>query len=94
MTLQEAIKSGKRFRRRGALGWNAATPPQTAAPNQQIPVYSLLGREILADDWEVEEKQVTITESHFESAISRAFSRYNPPHICEYLIQLKKELGL
>lgn len=96
MTLQEAIKSGRRFRRRGALSWNAATP-QTAVPNQQIPVYNFVGREILADDWEVEEIQITITESVLKAAWIRACQNngYHDDSRPIYLYaELIKELGL
>lgn len=88
MNIIEAIKSGKRFKRKAHFDY-------WPKPNRNSHTFSL--EELLADDWEVEEKQVTLTESDFESAAARAsqsFSIYNPPHICEYLTQLKKELGL
>lgn len=89
MNIVEAIKSGKRFRRKSWTGRDYI--------EANVSSLDLRTDALVADDWEVEEKQVTITESHFQSAISRAnqsFSMYNPPHICEYLEQLKKELGL
>jgi hypothetical protein len=88
MNIIEAVKSGKRFRR---TSWEGNVWFKTS----DIVPWSK--SDILADDWEVEEKQVTITESQFEEALNRTsdkFNLYNPPHICEYLSQLKKELGL
>lgn len=95
MNILDAIKSGKRFRRKPSI-------PGTVSWIGPLDAHTHWGAsfrldDMLAEDWEVEEKQVTITESHFESAVARAsqsFSIYNPPYICEYLTQLKKELGL
>ena len=90
MNIIEAIKSGKKCKRRS---WKK----KWIDPKDRSHYINLTFDDLAANDWEVEEKQVTITESHFESAVARAnqsFSIYNPPHICEYLTQLKKELGL
>lgn len=90
MNIAEAIKSGKKCKRRP---WKK----KWIDPTDRSHYINLTFDDLAANDWEVEEKQVTITESHFESAVARAtqsFSMYNPPHICEYLTQLKKELGL
>lgn len=100
MNIREAIKSGKRFRRKPGNMWDPnfwydALSEADIANRLCRPMWAY--EDLVADDWEVEEKQVTITESDFESAINRAsqsFSMYNPPHICEYLARLKKELGL
>lgn len=91
MNIIDAIKSGKLHKRKINREWCHAP----SVTNQFSLTYSI--DDILANDWEVEKKQVTITESDFESAVDRAtqsFSMYDPPHIREYLTQLKKELGL
>lgn len=90
MTLQEAIKGGKRFRRKGQTYY------LELFHGNNTPLYLNAG-DITADDWEVEEKKVTITESDFSAALVRttnSFSIYDGPNTCEYLRQLKKELGL
>lgn len=100
MNIYEALKSGKRYRRPpGKMYdpnfWYPALCQSVIADRTIRTMFTF--EDMIADDWEVEEKQVTLTESHFEAAINRAnqsFSIYNPPHICEYLTQLKKELGL
>jgi hypothetical protein len=88
MNIIEAVKSGKRMRRRAWCG----------SMYKFVEDWTLLvSTDVLADDWEVEEKKVTITESDFKAALvrtTRSFSLYDGPYICEYLSQLKKELGL
>jgi hypothetical protein len=88
MNIIEAVKSGKRFRRKGQ--------PRYLELFHDIDL-CLSVVDIAADDWEVEEKKVTITESDFNAALVRttnSFSIYDGPNTCEYLRQLKKELGL
>jgi hypothetical protein len=88
VTIIEVFKSGKRFRRTSWQG-NAWFKTSDIVPWSKS--------DILATDWEVEEKQVTITESDFNAALVRttnSFSIYDGPNTCEYLRQLKKELGL
>ena len=88
MNIIEAIKSGKPFRRKSWTNRGYLSP---------IGSIDLSCEAVIADDWEVEEKQVTITESDFKAALvrtTRSFPLYDEPHICEYLSQLKKELGL
>jgi hypothetical protein len=57
VTLIEAIKSGKRFKRTSWYSWHTT----------EIKV-SLSFEEILADDWEVEPTPVTITREQFDAA--------------------------
>jgi len=90
MTLIEAIKSGKKYKRIGDREWKEApcTDPRTGC------YYHYL--DLIADDWEVKETVVTITDSDFERARERVNKRlYTRPlgHL-EYLEELKKELGL
>jgi hypothetical protein len=86
----DAIKSGKRFRRKSWTGRDYI----------EANVYSLDLRieALVADDWEVEEVCVTITESVLSAAWEKAVksSGYHDdfaPHGWLYT-ELKKELGL
>ena len=47
MTIQEAIRSGKKFRRRGMIVWVC-----------NFDVFQLRREDLLADDWEMEEEKV------------------------------------
>ena len=90
MNIIEAIKSGKRFRRRGQ--------PRYLELFHDIDL-CLSAVDITADDWEVEEKQSIITASDFDRACSIVDARLWrnggwPVHINEFLTELKKELGL
>ncbi len=73
MTLIDAIKSGKRFRRVNAADWLHYThglqwPDHGGcrAPNSI---------EMLADDWEIEEPTVTINRAQFDQAFNKAVQR-------------------
>lgn len=90
MNIIDAIKSGKRFRRKSWTGRDYI----------EANVYSLDLRieALVADDWEVEEVRVTITESVLSAAWEKAVksSGYHDdysPHGWLYA-ELKKELGL
>ena len=96
MNILEAIKSGKRFRRKpsipGTVSWIGPLDVTTHWDE------SFFLDDILADDWEVEEKQVTVTESAFKAAWVSACksSGYHDdfaPHGWLYTA-LKVELGL
>lgn len=57
MNIIEAVKSGKRIRRRG---WQFVT---------NVSEYMAMKNEdILSTDWEIEEKKIEITESEFDEA--------------------------
>jgi hypothetical protein len=93
MNLIEAIKSGRRFRRKI---WSSRWEELSGEDSQflNLPVQA-----ILADDWEVEPAYVTITGDQFDAAIEEVNKKvYCPPrsspHISEYIDFLKKELGL
>lgn len=63
MNIIEAIKSGKRFARRNEecfFPYNADRISANERKNFSID-------DVLADDWEVEEKKITITKSEFMS---------------------------
>lgn len=100
MNIYEALKSGKRYRR---------PPGKKYDPNFWYPALCLSDvadrtirtmfafEDMIADDWEVEEKQITITESMLKSAWVKACqcSGYHDDDRPLWLyIELKKELGL
>lgn len=58
MNIIEAVKSGKPFKRPGYVNWSS--------PDAAIEV---MPHEILATDWEIEERKIEITESEFDEAV-------------------------
>lgn len=96
MNIIEAIKSGKRFRHSltGTSWFNPIKDPDTSLVLLKLDV-----NQLVSNDWEVEESEVTITRSQFDSAWDRitvdsAWDRiivYDAPKIKELLA---KELGL
>ena len=66
MNLIEAVKSGKRFKRKTHTLWNDNLPDT---------IYEFSYRSILADDWEIEERKIEITESEFDKALIEASQR-------------------
>lgn len=62
MTLQEAIKSGKRFKR---PYWN------TWHDRSSIGRTYICAVSILADDWEIEEKKVEVSRHDIDAAFRR-----------------------
>ena len=98
MNIIEAIKSGKRFRRRGeslrnseesaygclysGIGFGGTTSGRGILFSQE---------DILADDWEIEEKKVEVTYKMIQEAWSRAAS--GSPS-CPGPSQIANELGL
>jgi hypothetical protein len=66
MTLVEAIKSGKRFQRKGSTGYYEP---------KLLPNTFFVVDEIMADDWEVEPTPITITREQFEATWYRARTR-------------------
>ncbi len=59
MNLIEAVKSGKRFRRKDHWGW----------VDLETVVIGIAKSDILATDWEIEERKIEITESELEAAL-------------------------
>lgn len=83
MTIIEAVKSGKRFRRKGdASGlWGCV--------DEAISV-RLYRADILAEDWEIEEPRVEITRAQLQEAFERCWRA----NACYSLSGIAKELGL
>lgn len=82
MNFLDALKSGKRFRRKGSKNWND----------------NKLFCDFMAGDWEVEEKTVTINASRVEFACHDAAAStqlgVGPIEFDIFVDALKKELGL
>jgi len=90
MNLIEAIKSGKMFKR---SDWREYLEVDLANTNDFVP---LTPEDILAEDWEVEEIIIPVTENTFDLAWQRAVNSYPPsgPWLDAFMPILKKELGL
>lgn len=91
MNLVEAVKSGQPFKRPNFTFY--------LRPDYDLEQFSFKREDFLADDWVVEEKEITITTSQFDEAVKRTSNKvykceYNDVHICDYLKALQKELGL
>jgi len=63
MNIVEAVKSGKRFRRKNQAAWHF--PAEDNVERN----YLLTTKSILADDWELEERTSTITEGEFDDLV-------------------------
>lgn len=86
MNVIEAIKSGKRFRRKS---WNI--DDWVSQDRDDLPLRLNRG-DVKADDWEIEERPVTITLSQFFEAWQKATAK---SHELVYLGDiLASELGL
>lgn len=70
MNIIAAIKSGRPFRRKEY----ANTMDYIRLPEKGFNVLNLAIGDILADDWEIEEAKVEITESAYEAACDAAIS--------------------
>lgn len=105
MTIIEAIKSGKPLRRRnktfsyvsgsGMGEYRTYIAPGTPmSPEYLLEVIKLSKEDVLADDWEVEEKKVEITRDKLMNAWMRALCS-TPNSITVVTVSaLAKELGL
>lgn len=71
MNIIEAIKSGRRFRRKYEKNWYSPI-----SDNYPMINISAISREnFLADDWEIEGKTVTITREQFDKAVVKWLMR-------------------
>lgn len=101
MNIVDAIKSGKRYRRPPGKKydpnfWYPALCPSYITDRTIRTMFTF--EDMIADDWEVEEKQVTVTESAFKAAWINACksSGYHDDddRPLWLYVELKKELGL
>lgn len=90
MNFIEAVKSGKPFKRPNFTFY--------LRPEYDIQQFSFKREDFLADDWVVEEKEVTITTSQFTAAwanaVKEAMISTSPDYERIIYQQLKKDLGL
>jgi len=91
MDIIEAIKSGKKYRRIGEKHWYETAP--------DFSHYAFSTRDVLSDDWEIEQTSVTITRQQFDDAwvksINDALRVQTHPATLPYLRDLvAKEIGL
>ena len=90
MTIIEAIKSGKRFKRKS---WTGRDYIEANVASLDLRIDALV-----ADDWEVEEKQITITETEFANAVWETRKKHcsvpgeHPADITRWVCLLKQEL--
>ena len=68
MNILQAIDSGKSFKRKGSKTWNGNHPEYT---------YDFTYQDLLATDWEIEERKIEITESEFDAAISGVSQKHD-----------------
>lgn len=85
MNIIEAIKSGKKFKRRIHTRYYPKLGDAVSGMS-----YRFDAADMLAQDWEVEESSVTIYRSQFEAAWKRVVL-FDAPQVKELLA---KELGL
>jgi hypothetical protein len=83
MNLIEAVKSGKPLKRKGWTGY---------LKSDEIATQMIYKSDILADDWEIEEKKVTITRDQLFVAYKNANA--SSPTYTGLAEGLAKELGL
>ncbi len=94
MNLIEALKTGKRFTRKS---WTESLGKTVWMSS--VDGCNLLKKDILADDWEVEDEKVTITKSQLYSALHKArlleqsFDKF-PAGVSSIYEFIAKELGL
>lgn len=85
MTLIEALKTGRKFKRKIDTNWH-----QPKANYEKLHLFVV--EDILADDWEVQPIFVTITREQFDAAWDEA--THANPHLQYIHSALLKELGL
>lgn len=100
MNLIEAVKSGRRFRRRCWDVWYEAGATRIISwrddnESSGDGFYCSLVEDLLADDYEVEEKKVEITRGKFLEAW--AVANFHTPGLTrdlDFRLKLMRELGL
>lgn len=80
MNIIEAVRSGKNFKRNKLNCWNYSD-------SKTINLYR---EDILATDWEVEERKIEITESEFDEALIEVSRRTTIGG--DLYVELKKRL--
>lgn len=75
MTIIEAIKSGKGFKRPGDVEWHPNGPNAAKRFHIETCILSKNYCDVVADDWEVEEKSIELTRSKFLKAVSETLKK-------------------
>ena len=90
MNIQQAIKSGKKIRRKEWTGWGLLKYSIFSEFN------NLIEADILADDWEIEQVAVTITSQQFWDAYAEYVESQNSfnCHYGELISYMAEQLGL
>lgn len=84
MNIQDAIKVKKRFKLSGEKCWRSYSDFRT---------HSFTAEELLSNQWMVEEKTITISESQFDEAWMKATNGDTRYGNIGKLSRVKKELG-
>jgi hypothetical protein len=93
MTLIEAIKSGKRFKRECFQEFLSMKHEKISFENGiDLTFVTLREKDYLADDWILEEKEITITESQLEDVIKQSLIKHGSSS-SNFIEHIKKELG-
>lgn len=80
MTLIEALKSGRPFKRKGDRFWCVA-PDTLEIPHEDGDGQTIVKRQdILVDDWEIQDKKVEITRTEFWEAVNKVLSEWEGNH--------------
>lgn len=97
MNLIEAVKSGKRFRRRSwsrefkindiPNGWHGPVYPDMCLVAERFD-------DLIADDWEIEEKRVEVTRKSLGDAIWKGFAIIPLSADLKCFNEICRELGL
>ena len=69
MNFIEAVKSGKRFRRKG---WD----PDHQEWNRHVADIVVDNTDVIADDWEIEPMEITLSEEQFHEAYDKAYELF------------------
>lgn len=90
MNYVEAIRSGMPYRREGFVHWRPSFDPKenwlTSATEQY--------RDIVAADWEIQEKEITVTRSQILAAHTKVLNGAGVTCYASFSELLLKELGL
>ncbi len=86
MNIIEAIKSGKPFKRKEWSTYYKSSGYKIQSIGNQTDML-VIEKDMIADDWEIQEKTITITESQFDEL----WNKYLDKSFSKDL--LKKELG-
>lgn len=99
MNIIEAIKSGKRFKRKHASKWHDFKNGgiyYTDIDGDYVNLHNLRVNEVLADDWEIEEKRVGVSAKDLNTLFFqyRLWQRKDDSDTHQVQEFLLKELGL